>query len=63
MVKKKVTLAEIIMVVFCAIGLTLFVLSRFIDTDLDLGTIGLAFNGVGIFALVYVMTKRNKPAD
>ena len=58
--KKKISALEILMVVACAIGLLLFLGERFIDTGLNLSSIGLIFNGVGIFTLLYLISKKKQ---
>ncbi len=57
---KKPSPLEIFMVVCCALGITLMVLPKFIETPIELATIGIAFNGVGIFALLKVITDKSK---
>ncbi|MDF1697337.1 MAG: hypothetical protein P1U56_15950 [Saprospiraceae bacterium] len=47
---------NIIAVVFCALGLSMLVASRFIETEINLQMIGLVLNGIGLIAFV---TKRN----
>lgn len=49
----KYSLVEIIIVVCCTIGCLLLIAPKFIDTELDLFSIGIAFNGVGIMALLF----------
>jgi len=51
--KKKLTTAEIIMIVFCSLGLLLMVAQNFIETELNLFSIALALNGIGIFAFLF----------
>ncbi len=51
--KKKYTNAEIIMIIFCTLGISLMVAQKFIDTELNLFTISIALNGIGIMAFLY----------
>lgn len=51
--KKKYTTAEIVMIVFCGLGCSLLVAQKFIESDLDLFSIAIALNGIGIMALLY----------
>jgi len=51
--KKKLSTAEVIMVIFCSSGLLLMVANTFIESDLDLFGIAIALNGVGIMAFLY----------
>lgn len=51
--KKKYTTAEIVMLVFCGLGCSLMVVQKFIESELDLFTIAIALNGIGIMAFLY----------
>ena len=51
--KKKYSIVEIIMVIFCSLGCLLIVAPKFIETELNLFTIAIALNGVGIMAFLY----------
>lgn len=51
--KKKYATAEIIMIIFCSSGLLLMIATKFIETELNLFSIALALNGIGIFAFLY----------
>ncbi len=51
--KKKYTTAEIIMLIFCSSGLLLMMAPKFIETELNLFSIALALNGIGIMAFLY----------
>ncbi len=57
---KKTSPLEIFMVVCCALGITLIILPKFIETTMDLATIGMAINGIGIFAFLRVMSNKSK---
>ena len=50
---KKYTTAEIIMVIFCSLGISLMVAQKFIDTEINLFSIALALNGIGIMAFLF----------
>jgi multisubunit Na+/H+ antiporter MnhC subunit len=52
MKSRKFSTAEIMAVVFCAIGISLFVASRFIKSDVDLFVIGLGLTGIGILVFI-----------
>ncbi len=51
--KRKYTTTEIIMLIFCSAGLLLMVANKFIDTELNLFTIALGLNGIGLAAFIY----------
>lgn len=51
--KRKYTTAEIIMLIFCSLGLLLMATNKFIDTELNLFSIALGLNGVGLAAFIY----------
>jgi hypothetical protein len=51
--KKKYSIVEIIMVIFCSLGCLLIVAPKFVETELNLFTIAIALNGVGIMAFLY----------
>ncbi|MFK7983396.1 MAG: hypothetical protein AB8G86_25670 [Saprospiraceae bacterium] len=57
--KKKYTTAEIIMLIFCSSGCLLMMAPKFIDSDLDLFSIALALNGIGIMAFLYSQKSNN----
>lgn len=59
--KKKYTTAEIIMLIFCTLGCSLMVAQKFIESDLNLFSIALALNGIGIFAFLY--SQKSDKAD
>ena len=51
--KKKYTRAEIVMLIFCALGISLMAVSSFIETEVNLFSIAIALNGIGIMAFLY----------
>ncbi|MFK8163196.1 MAG: hypothetical protein AB8H12_12090 [Lewinella sp.] len=51
--KKKTSSLEMIAVVFCGLGCLLVVGYAFIETELDLFSIALALNGIGIVAFLF----------
>ncbi len=51
--KKKFTTAELIVLVFCSLGISLLVASKFIESEYNLSSIALALNGIGIVALLF----------
>ena len=51
--KKKYTTAEIVMIVFCSLGISLMAAQKIIDTEYNLFTIAIALNGIGIMAFLY----------
>ena len=51
--KKKPRAIEILAGVCCVIGCSLFIAPKLVETELDLFTIGMAFNGVGLFAFLF----------
>ncbi|MEM6345372.1 MAG: hypothetical protein AAF927_15880 [Bacteroidota bacterium] len=53
MEKKKYSPSMILAVVFCAIGCLLLASPLFIESELNLQTIGLAVNGIGIFIYLF----------
>lgn len=57
---RKYSTAEILAVVLCAIGCLLFASPLLMESELDLRTIGLAINGVGLFLFLY--SRRSKQA-
>ena len=58
--RKKYSFAEILMGICCGIGCLLIGSSKLIDSKLNLLMIGIAFNGVGIAALLYVSGQSKK---
>jgi hypothetical protein len=50
---KKHSTAELVSVVFCAIGCLLLVAQAFIETEFDLFSIALALNGIGVVAFLF----------
>ncbi len=54
---KKTSPALILAVVFCAIGCLLLASPLFIETEMNLQTIGLSVNGIGLFIFLF---NRNK---
>ncbi len=57
--KKKYTTAEIIMLIFCSLGCSLMIVPKFIDTELNLFSIAIALNGIGIMAFLYSQKSDN----
>ena len=51
--KKKFNTAEIIMVIFCGLGISLMVAQKFIESEYNLFMIAIALNGVGIMAFLF----------
>lgn len=56
--KKKLSTAEIIMVIFCGLGCSLMVAQKFIESEWDLFTLAITLNGIGIAALLYSMNSK-----
>lgn len=50
---KNFSTAEIIMIIFCGLGISLMVAQKFIESEYNLFTIAIALNGIGIFAFLY----------
>lgn len=51
--KKEYTTAEIVMIIFCSLGISLMVAQKFIDSEYNLFSIAIALNGIGIMAFLY----------
>ncbi|MEO0468017.1 MAG: hypothetical protein AAF206_00245 [Bacteroidota bacterium] len=51
--KQKPNALQIAAVVLCVIGCSLLAAPVFIESELDLRTFGLAFNGAGLFAFLF----------
>ncbi len=59
--KRKYTLAEKVMVIFCSTAMLLMLANKFIDTEVDLFIIAIALNGVGLAAFLF--GKKSEPVE
>lgn len=57
--QKNISPALIIAAVFCLIGCTLFVLPKFVESDINLFFIGIFFNGIGLTTFIFGQRFRN----
>ncbi len=51
--RKKYSKTEIVSFVCCLIGCSLLVLPKIVDSELDLFSAGLAFNGIGLLTFLF----------